>query len=73
MNDPQKYTENKMQEIARYVKSQLPQKWGFVVLAFPFSNAKGRMNYVSNTQREDVVAAMREFIAETENSWGEHK
>jgi len=72
MNE-QKYTENKMQEIARYVEKQLLPGWGFVVLAFQFGNAKGRMNYVSNAERESVVKAMKEFIGKTDGHWAEQQ
>jgi hypothetical protein len=51
----------RMQAIARDVKSELPPGYGFFVLCFPF-NAAGRVEYVSNGNRADVVQAMKEFI-----------
>lgn len=60
---------SKMQHIARKVKEELPDGFGFVVLAFKF-NEKGEMIYVSNANREDVVKSMEEFIEKTENSYG---
>ena len=60
-----------LQAIARTVDGQLPYGWGFVVLAFPFG-ADGRMNYVANAQRADVVRAMYEFIENTKAGWAEH-
>ena len=36
--------------------------FGFTLLVFDFGD-NGRMNYISNAKREDMVAAMREFIA----------
>jgi hypothetical protein len=61
-----------LQALARHVDRQLPIGWGYVVLAFPFL-ACGRMNYVSNAERADVVRAMYEFIAATkEGPWGSH-
>ncbi len=57
--------------LARHVDRQLPYGWGFVVLAFPFG-AGGRMNYISNAQRADIVRAMYEFIEATKDKWGEH-
>ena len=61
-----------MQALARHVDRQLPYGWGFVVLAFPFG-ADGRMNYVANAKREDVVRAMYEFISVTKEQWMEHE
>jgi hypothetical protein len=58
--------------LGRHVDHQLPYGWGFVVLAFPFG-AGGRMNYVSNAQRSDIVRAMYEFIEATKGKWGEHE
>lgn len=59
----------KMQQLGRYVDRELPYGWGWIVLAFPFGSG-GRMNYVSNAKRPDVVRAMYEFIAATKASWG---
>ena len=59
----------KMQDIAKNVKKELPEGFGFVVLAFKF-NEKGQMIYVSNANREDVINSMKEFIEKTENSYG---
>ena len=70
-NLQQKYVENKMQELAQYVKRELPAGWGFVIMAFPFGEG-GRLNYVSNGNREDVVKALYEFIEKTEGHYGEH-
>lgn len=60
-----------LQALARHVDRQLPYGWGFVVLAFPFGEG-GRMNYVANADRPDVVRAMYEFIEATKGEWGEH-
>ena len=57
--------------LARLACHRFPSGWGFVVLAFPFG-AGGRMNYVSNSERADVVRAMYEFIEATRQKWGEH-
>jgi hypothetical protein len=58
--------------LGRYVDHQLPYGWGFVVLAFPFG-ADGRMNYIANAERADVVRAMYEFIEATKEKWAEHE
>jgi hypothetical protein len=60
-----------LKALGRHVDHQLPYGWGFVVLAFPFG-AGGRMNYISNAQRADIVRAMYEFIEATKGKWGEH-
>lgn len=39
--------------------------YGFCLLVFDF-NTKGRMNYISNADRADMVTAMKEFIANAE-------
>lgn len=40
-----------------------PSKVGFCLLVFPFNGADGRLNYISNAEREDMLTALREFIA----------
>lgn len=35
---------------------------GFTLLVFDYGN-NGRMNYLSSANREDMIAAMKEFIA----------
>jgi hypothetical protein len=60
-----------LKALARHVDNQLPYGWGFVVLAFPYGEG-GRMNYVANADRPDVVRAMYEFIEATKEQWGEH-
>jgi hypothetical protein len=76
MSTPQEEEDAKvradLQALGRHVDHQLPYGWGFVVLAFPFG-AGGRMNYVSNAQRADVVRAMYEFIEATKEKWAEHE
>lgn len=64
--------ENKMQNIAAYIESEIGKGYGFTVLIYEQGKA-GRMNYVSNSQRESVVEAMKEFIENTEDGYGTHK
>jgi hypothetical protein len=61
-----------MQRWAQSLREQLPGGWGFILFAFPFGS-EGQMNYVSNARREDVVAALREFIEASKGSYGERK
>ena len=61
----------KMQTIANKVKGELPEGYGFIVLAFQFGKGEGReMMYVSNTNREDVIKVMEEFAEKTINTYG---
>jgi hypothetical protein len=62
----------KMQELGKLVDKQLPYGWAYVVLCFNFGEG-GRMNYVANAKRRDVVRAMYEFIEATKAQYGEHE
>lgn len=40
---------------------------GFVLLTFEFGRTEGgRVNYISNGRREDMLAALREYLARAE-------
>jgi hypothetical protein len=45
-----------------------PRKLGFAVLMFEIgdNSDKAKVNYISNCQREDMLVAMKEFIARAE-------
>ena len=46
------------------------KKTGFVLLVFPFGQVDGtRLNYISNGERGDVLASMREVIARSEGRY----
>lgn len=62
------YTRDRLQQIGRMVDELLPDKWGFFLMAFPFEDADGRMNYISNAQREDILKLMKEFIEKSERT-----
>jgi hypothetical protein len=62
----------RMQRLGNLIDKELPYGWGFVMLAFPFGK-DGRMNYVSNAEREDVVRSMYEFIDASKERWAEHQ
>jgi len=52
-----------MRDIGHAVKERIPEGFGFFVLVFPFDGPdKGRANYISNGQRQDVINAMKEFL-----------
>lgn len=40
--------------------------YGFALLAFKFNTTEGRMNYLSNAPREDMIKALREFLGNFE-------
>ena len=63
-----------MQLIAKTVKEQLPQGFGFFIMVFPFGDVEGRANYVSDGNREDVIKMMKEFIIRCgyEEDWMKH-
>jgi hypothetical protein len=42
------------------------RKTGFVLLVFDFDDDSGRMNYISNANRSDVVTALKEQVARFE-------
>lgn len=58
--------------IGTIVEKIIPKNYGFIMLTYPHNEAK-RLYYVSNSDREDVIKAMEEFINKTKNSWGEHQ
>lgn len=41
-------------------------RMGFALLVFPFEGHEGRMNYVSNASRDDMVVALKELVAQME-------
>jgi hypothetical protein len=61
-----------MNDLARGLDDMLnPDKekkeTGFVILLFPFGGPDGaRVNYISNGRREDMIVAMKEWLARAE-------
>ena len=71
MNRVNELVKGKMQKIARKVDEELPNGYGFVVLAFNFGESEdNEMMYVSNANRQDIVKAMKEWIEKTEENFG---
>ena len=67
----QEMVKSKMQRIATGVEQELPPNFGFVVLAFPFGESgQNELMYVSNSNRDDVIKAMMEFVDKTKNTYG---
>lgn len=47
-----------------------PKKVGFVLLMFEFGQTEGgRVNYISNADRADMIAAMHEWLARAESRY----
>ncbi len=51
-----------LKELAQGLGERLPEGWGFNLLIFSYGE-RGSMFYISSAQREDMINAMREFIA----------
>ena len=54
-----------LQNIAHDIQKALPNGMGFTLLAYEFNDdpsENGKMLYVSNSKREDVINAMLEFV-----------
>lgn len=55
---------NTMQAVADLLKDVF-EPLGFTLLVFDMGDS-GRMNYISSAKREDMITAMKEFIAHHE-------
>ena len=58
-----------MQNIAKDISQKLPEGMGFALLAYEFGEVDDKkMLYVSNSNREDVLKAMLEFVNKNLNN-----
>ena len=63
MTEREKQAHDMIQEIMNEIKIRLPEGMGFALLAYEFGDEKDRkMIYASNSNREDVISMMLEFI-----------
>lgn len=63
MTEREEQANNMLQEIMQEIKNKLPEGMGFTLLAYEFGDKDGRrMLYASNSEREDVLKAMLEFV-----------
>lgn len=63
MTEREEQTNNMLQEIMQEIKNKLPEGMGFTLLAYEFGDKEGRrMLYASNSNREDIMKAMLEFV-----------
>jgi hypothetical protein len=68
MTNREQEANNALQSIAKDIKEKLPENMGFALLAYEFGEAEDkRMLYVSNSNREDVMKAMIEFLEKNVN------
>ena len=50
------------------------ENYGFALFVFPFGQGDGhRISYISNAQRADMLATLKEFIARAEGRYAEQK
>lgn len=50
----------------------VPKTVGFVLLTFEFGRTEGgRVNYISNAHRAEMIAAMKEWLARAEGRYAE--
>lgn len=54
-----------MNELGRLI-GQFFEGYGFALFVFELNSTDGRMNYLSNSRREDMLIALKEFIARSE-------
>ena len=63
MTEREKQAQDMIREIMNEIKIRLPEGMGFALLAYEFGDEKDRkMIYASNSNREDVISMMLEFI-----------
>lgn len=63
MTEREEQVNNMLQEIMNDIKKKLPEGMGFTLLAYECGDKEGRrMLYASNSNREDVMKAMLEFV-----------
>lgn len=68
MTEREQQANNVLQNIAKDIKVKLPKGMGFTLLAYEFGEGDDkRMLYVSNSNREDVMVAMVEFLEKNLN------
>lgn len=69
MTEREQQANNVLQNIAKDIKAKLPKGMGFALLAYEFGEGDDkRMLYVSNSNREDVMVAMVEFLEKNLNN-----
>ena len=68
MTEREQQVNSVLQSIAKDIEAKLPKGMGFALLAYEFGDAENRrMLYTSNSNREDVMRAMVEFLEKNLN------
>lgn len=63
MTEREQQASDMLQAIAKDIKDKLPENFGFALMAYEFGDEPDKkMLYVSNSNREDVMNAMIEFL-----------
>lgn len=58
-----------MNDLAKLIGTVTPAGMGFALLMFEFG-PDGRMNYISNARRADMLRALKEFVGKNEAEHG---
>lgn len=67
----------RMNTLAKKIDRELngsgkPRRLGFILLTAEFGKIEdGRVNYISNGNREDMIAMLREYLARVEGRYAE--
>jgi hypothetical protein len=59
--------EEMLNDIGRVIGAQMPPGWGFSLLIASHGEGGG-VFYISNLNRDDMIATMQEFIAKNQES-----
>ena len=69
MTNREKQANDVLQAIAKEIEERLPENMGFALLTYEFGDEEGRrVLYASNSNREDVIMAMLEFVDKNLNN-----
>lgn len=69
MTNREQQVSDTLQDIAKDISNKLSEKMGFALLTYEFGDDDNRrMLYVSNSNREDVLKAMLEFVEKNVNN-----
>ncbi len=70
---PSPELKDKLQEMARYLKTQLPPGWQFSLFpmsegpqGLPNEGSQGATFYLSSAERQSMIRALKEFIRKEE-------
>ncbi len=55
-----------MNALAHVALDAMPEGYGFTMLAFRLNAPDGYMNYISTGQRDDMICALKELVANLE-------